>query len=616
MPNIKKLIAVKMGADYGILSDQLFQFDPEINIEIKYYNNTIIITLSENDKYVDDFFGSTVKNISCIVGKNGVGKSTTLRYIKELFFKDDYRNKTDRNDIVIFRDGNTIQCYLNRKMRERVQIHNSTKYQDSYSYYINTPKLYDFLKDSTTIYYSNSLEDEKREIEPTNFYNISTNYLKDNIGKINRTLRNKKIRSQGGYKRWKTTDLIRQIKLLKDIDTKLSGLTIPFEKISHIRLDVLDIRRNDYEQIRTAIKKIHSNEYPESKKKEIQIRLFSDLEKIENLFKYEKTHASNANIHLGVYENYIVYLLKTIFKEIDGDIILYSNQDFISNLMSTILDTKLDEYGIRKAIINLPQAILHEYKDSTQAFNIQDTLDDINDSSILVIKFFDMLYTSEYSHKSLIINALKDDFLIFLDSYINVNSNFNFINLQWQELSAGELSLLSFFSRLYSISKDIKSSNILLLIDEGDLYFHPEWQRDYLFYLIQFFDAAFPNITNISVILTTHSPFILSDLPRENVILLKRDEIKNKSTILASDEDPFETFGGNIHTLFTTAFFMGDVTVSKFAKNKIQNDIIDPLQMENPLAERNNIWQLINKIGEPVLKSALIDLYKDRYDTL
>jgi len=50
--------------------------------------------------------------------------------------------------------------------------------------------------------------------------------------------------------------------------------------------------------------------------------------------------------------------------------------------------------------------------------------------------------------------------------------------------------------------------------------FHPEWQRKYLNMLIEFFNKVWGEEKKINLILASHSPFIASDLPTENVIFL------------------------------------------------------------------------------------------------
>ena len=61
--------------------------------------------------------------------------------------------------------------------------------------------------------------------------------------------------------------------------------------------------------------------------------------------------------------------------------------------------------------------------------------------------------------------------------------------------------------------------------------------------------------------MSTHSPFILSDLPKENVIFLKDGKQINP--------DITQTFGANIHTLLSNGFFMSDGLMGEFAKSKI-----------------------------------------------
>ncbi|MEM5644017.1 AAA family ATPase [Bacillus toyonensis] len=86
------------------------------------------------------------------------------------------------------------------------------------------------------------------------------------------------------------------------------------------------------------------------------------------------------------------------------------------------------------------------------------------------------------------------------------------------------MCFLTLFSRFNTITHEV-SDNLLILIDEGDLYFHPQWQKDWLFTFINIISYLFQK-TSIQIILTTHSPFILSDLPSGNVILLKKDDNK------------------------------------------------------------------------------------------
>jgi predicted ATP-binding protein involved in virulence len=112
----------------------------------------------------------------------------------------------------------------------------------------------------------------------------------------------------------------------------------------------------------------------------------------------------------------------------------------------------------------------------------------------------------------------------------------------------------------------------------------------------------------VQIILTSHSPFIISDLPKENILFLDKDDKGNCKVVSGLEKQ--QTFGANIHTLFTEAFFLEDGLIGNFAKQKI-NDIIKDLK-NNPTQEKIEYAEkLINLIGEPVLRIKLTQLLDD-----
>ena len=100
------------------------------------------------------------------------------------------------------------------------------------------------------------------------------------------------------------------------------------------------------------------------------------------------------------------------------------------------------------------------------------------------------------------------NFKRILDSFDHPRHFFK-IDYFWRNLSAGELALLSIYTALALNTNSTFSNHInLILIDEGETGFHPEWQRKYLKYLLDFFPQIYPD-KQIQIILTTHSPFWL-----------------------------------------------------------------------------------------------------------
>ncbi|MCT7467699.1 AAA family ATPase [Aliarcobacter cryaerophilus] len=202
-------------------------------------------------------------------------------------------------------------------------------------------------------------------------------------------------------------------------------------------------------------------------------------------------------------------------------------------------------------------------------------------------------------------------------------------------MSSGHKTFFNFFGKLfYALNYQYnllpkKNKKILLLLDEPDVFLHPDWQQKYINILINFLNINYSQY-KFHIIITSHSPFILSDLPKENVIFLDKfddETIKKYPKLnikdlergncinLSSEMEDFNTFGANIHTLLSRGFFMKDGLMGEFAKEKIN-------QVYNFIADNDTSFiktkqeaqNIINLIGEPMLKKELQFLYDEKFE--
>ena len=189
------------------------------------------------------------------------------------------------------------------------------------------------------------------------------------------------------------------------------------------------------------------------------------------------------------------------------------------------------------------------------------------------------------------------------------------------DLSFGEQQLIFILNQLFALkyeeflyeetSQREEIKNFIVLLDEIDIGFHPDWQKRAIQYICDFLKLI-PE-KKFHLIFTTHSPFILSDLPNKNVIFLEKDENSNCKNV--SKDIKLKTFGANIHTLLSHGFFMDGGLMSEFAKKTIQ-DVINfldgkPIQNMN----KQKVWQTIQLIGEPFLKHKLEEKYNEKFLT-
>jgi hypothetical protein len=177
-----------------------------------------------------------------------------------------------------------------------------------------------------------------------------------------------------------------------------------------------------------------------------------------------------------------------------------------------------------------------------------------------------------------------------------------------RRLSAGEQAQLNFFSRLYDATEGLprrnadRNYNVLLLIDEGDTFYHPEWQRQFFSDILNAIRWFFRG-RKVQVVIATNGPFIVSDLPHWCVVYLNRD--RNGFTevqIPRGGED--RTFAQNIHTLLARSFFMSS-TVGDFAETKISQML---KELNSGKGDGDRIAREINLIGEPIVRQRLLEL--------
>jgi predicted ATPase len=176
------------------------------------------------------------------------------------------------------------------------------------------------------------------------------------------------------------------------------------------------------------------------------------------------------------------------------------------------------------------------------------------------------------------------------------------------DLSSGELQMLNSISTyLYHLrnlnyhvgnADLIEYSYVNLILEEVELYFHPEYQRQYVYRMLkQIEQMRLDNIKAINIILVTHSPFILTDVPKNNVLFLQKGE-----PVHVMQEN---TFGANIHALLQNGFFLDGTPMGEFAKDKI-NMMFERLHYGEYNEE---LFEEIKLVSEPLLKTQLYQLY-------
>ncbi|MDD3343641.1 MAG: AAA family ATPase [Sulfurospirillaceae bacterium] len=254
-------------------------------------------------------------------------------------------------------------------------------------------------------------------------------------------------------------------------------------------------------------------------------------------------------------------------------VVLFSGYLFISE--ENILNIKND-------LIALAQ------EKNLKNFDIDKYIDFLKDIAPLLGEHYDItkLYDAILNQREIFFNLIKIE-ILEINFFDDKERNFF-------QLSQGERKTFIDSLILYNEISESKNNDMLILVDEPDLSLHPEWQRQYFFNLLALTETF--KSKKFHFIISSHSPFILSDVPKENVIFLEKGKQVYPN---------IETFGANIHTLLSHSFFMKNGLMGEFAKSKI-NEVIDYLNgKDSHIADDDEAQRYIRIIGEPIVKRQL-----------
>lgn len=141
-------------------------------------------------------------------------------------------------------------------------------------------------------------------------------------------------------------------------------------------------------------------------------------------------------------------------------------------------------------------------------------------------------------------------------------------------------------------------NRVNVIFDEIELYFHPEFQRRFISDLIKSLrNLDLANIKEFNIVFSTHSPFILSDIPSSNILRLKKGE---------PQKNPNQTFAANIYDILKDDFFLEDGVVGEFASEKIAE------VLEGRISNEESCLKIIEIIGDPLLKSVVAEKFSSR----
>jgi len=528
-----------------------------------------------------DFWGENISMVSAIVGKNGTGKSSILRYIKNsristfpynyedniiyfsphLDYVDNYNFDVDPNDI-------SLDTILRRDLEN---ITDDEKEPNENGWNLNPKQDLEHLNIARQMSFLSSSLREKHSVFSSIFEG-----LKFEIGTVILRGSNKREISRDSFHN--TPEQFRQIILdiLSKCDAEIDSW--------------VEIRRMEGGNV--------LNQH------EINTYIFK-----RNLI------SSFLTIVFNLMERNNTFLREGVIDDLER-----GNYTAIELFNHFITNAKVHFNGQSSAkaklVFNTQVLELFEF--------IYEIVDEIQDYNLINNKAFNTEYINlekiEVLQKE-IVNHLSSN---YYNQKVRV-SDFLGLKSTDRKLSSGENALLNFYSVLYERVQNINKEQIydeyILLLDEADLGYHPQWKKKFINSIVKSLPAFFKisdKQSTIQIIFTTHDPLTLSDIPMQNVVFLDKNE--DEQTII--NDYNIETFGANIHDLLADSFFISDGLMGDFAKEKIKDLVLfltfdaESSDEEQPIGswDQNSAQQLIEIVGEPVIKQRLQSLFDIKFN--
>lgn len=566
--------------NYKNIHKQGFNFSPRFRCE--YDEKTEKLEIIDKDVtgefYPKNFFGGNV-NVTAIVGENWSGKTTILKILISLIYSHSEKNK-NINDVkasLIYKESDKYY-QISNNLSEDIKIiggeeNKENKNLSFYAIYFN------YLLDSIkSVYKENFIDELYHKVDS---YNTPILLIPD---KKNDVINLKEIRynNQQIFKEQFCKDT--QPRFIKEFfNPNLFNLLLNEEKIFSKIERINKITWNNPILSNKSWKDLKEDErFKNATSEKLTKKKNEDLKKeLDEFFEKKELKAIN-NIY---------FALKILMKKRDSKLreelikIVLESENIFTDLDQEI--KKYDKKGILKESFDENS---YEYEKRKLEQSIQ---------------FEDNILRNETKNFFKVLNQKIDldeyrKICKFLPPWIKVE--FFQDEKSYDSLSSGEKLYFSFFVNLVyqldNIKETKKYSTINLFFDEVELSMHPNWQKKFLKDLMSIIKEYVPYLS-FNIIVSSHSSFILSDLPKENVIFLE------KGKQVYPFEDGKQTFGANIHTLLSHGFFMKDGLMGEFAKDKIDIAIKYLNQSKLSDEELSYCENIISIIGEPIIKREL-----------
>lgn len=141
----------------------------------------------------------------------------------------------------------------------------------------------------------------------------------------------------------------------------------------------------------------------------------------------------------------------------------------------------------------------------------------------------------------------------------------------------------------------LKNKNSILLLDEPETHYNPNWRAKFIDLLNESILAGGGNNLQKEVLITSHSPFIISDCLPNNVIFFQKENNASKTIAIKASEKGINTYGSDVN------YIMKNLFDTNIVSSKSSNELQDIINRGN----LNELLLAIDSFGESSQKQFL-----------
>lgn len=629
-----KLVYLWVENHKNMIKNQSFRISSSYNIDFDRELNRLCI--SRNKEYIENFYGNNILDVTAIVGENGVGKTTIMKSLYNICHSvnpvDDDKEYPPyiTKHIVVYEvegheEGEPNKLIVHYFLSKNLKITNveSIPLECIDLRYIKDKSFDQAQKehDMTMVYFTNAFEINHVKGEET-LSEFSSWGEHKSLAYSPMMLLHKsfvKLREHYGSRQYEDGLII------SDIEQYAQNMTRDFElpyavAESYNYLIAVRYFPNSIARILPVMRdfKINITEFGQyiKYKEQVARRSFSKMD-------WNVKFIRN-NIYENIIHNYENNLWYKIYVNIICEIALFLCLTWDINFGE--LEQQFQSLASDKAF----EALLEQIEDNEENQSIKSLIKRIKNVQgidVSVIKHFitivntckkiGILSTSTWYKQvknfSICCHNIKDIEIsqivdygyinlieLIIDQYNNLDTVYGrMINIMPQPMSSGEKALINLFATVYLAMKEETSGSVLLMVDEIDAFLHPKWQQEILTHITRWINEShFFNNKKVQLVVATHSPIILSDIPKDKIIYLK------EAFKTCSANEP--TFGANISTLFYDSFLMDEGSIGAIARKEIQWAIDNIRNTNLNLDDRRKLVYIIDNIGDKFLREKLM----------